>query len=95
MKKIIRLTESELKNIVEESTKRIIKEAESGGWVVDSSEAQEAYDLAVQEMGEETINSAIVRSLGDEVLAQCLAYIFRQYDFRQWQSRFDNQDDMI
>lgn len=95
MKKIIRLTESELRNIVEESTKRIIKEAESGGWVVDSSEAQEAYDLAVQEMGEETINSAIVRSLGDEVLAQCLAYIFRQYDFRQWQSRFDNQDGMI
>lgn len=95
MKKIIRLTESELRNIVEESTKRIIKEAESGGWVVDSSEAQEAYDLAVQEMGEETINSAIVRSLGDEVLAQCLAYIFRQYDFRQWQSRFDNQNEMI
>lgn len=95
MKKIIRLTESELRNIVEESTKKIIKEAESGGWVVDSSEAQEAYDLAVQEMGEETINSAIVRSLGDELLAQCLAYIFRQYDFRQWQSRFDNQDEMI
>ena len=95
MKKIIRLTESELRNIVEESTKRIIKEAESGGWVVDSSEAQEAYDLAVQEMGEETINSAIVRSLGDEVLAQCLAYIFRQYDFRQWQNRFDSQDEMI
>jgi hypothetical protein len=95
MKKIIRLTESELRNIVEESTNRIIKEAESGGWVVDSSEAQEAYDLAVQEMGEETINSAIVRSLGDEALAQCLAYIFRQYDFRQWQSRFDSQDEMI
>ena len=95
MKKVIRLTESELRNIVEESTKRIIKEAESGGWVVDSSEAQEAYNLAVQEMGEETINSAIVRSLGDEVLAQCLAYIFRQYDFREWQSRFDNQDEMI
>lgn len=95
MKKIIRLTESELRNIVEESTKRIIKEAESGGWIVDSSEAQEAYNLAVQEMGEETINSAIVRSLGDEALAQCLAYIFRQYDFREWESRFDNQDEMI
>ena len=94
MKKVIRLTEQDLRRIVNESAKRIIKEAESGGWVVDSSEAQEAYNLAVQEMGEETINSAIVRFLGDETLAQCLAYIFRQYDFKQWQSRYDDQDDM-
>ena len=87
--KIIKLTESELRDLVSESIKNIIKEAESGGWIVDSSEAQEAYKLAVQEMGEETINNAIVRCLGDEALAQCLAYIFRQYDFREWQSRFD------
>jgi histone H3/H4 len=86
--KITRLTERDLNKIVKESVKRIIKEAEDGGWVVDSSEAQEAYDLAVQEMGEETINSAIVRCLGDETLAQCLAYIFRQYDFRQWKSKY-------
>ena len=90
MKKVIRLTESDLQKIVKESAEKIIKEAESGGWVADTTEAQEAYNLAVQEMGEETINSAIVRSLGDETLAQCLAYIFRQYDFRQWQSRFED-----
>ena len=90
MKKLIRLTEKDLHRIVKESAKRVIKEAESGGWVVDSSEAQKAYELADKDMGEETINSAIVRSLGDEVLAQCLAYIFRQYDFRQWQSRYDD-----
>ena len=35
---------------MKESVNRIIKEAENGGWVVDSSEAQEAYNLAVQEM---------------------------------------------
>lgn len=73
---------------MKESVNRIIKEAENGGWVVDSSEAQEAYNLSVQEIGEEKVNSAIVRCLGDETLAQCLAYIFRQYDFREWQSRF-------
>lgn len=89
--KLIRITEQDLHKIVNESVKRVIKEAENGGWVVDSSEAQEAYNLAVQEMGEETINSAIVRCLGEETLAQCLAYIFRQYDFRQWQSRFENE----
>jgi hypothetical protein len=65
-----------------------LNEAEDGGWVVEASEAQEAYNLAVQEMGEETINAAIVRSLGDETLAECLAYIFRQYDFREWSDRF-------
>lgn len=89
MKNIIKLTEQDLRGIVENTVKKILKEAEDGGWVVDSSEAQEAYDLAVQEMGEETINSAIVRCLGDETLAQCLAYIFRQYDFRQWKSKYE------
>lgn len=86
--KRIRLTESDLHRIVKESVNRVINEAEDGGWVVETSEAQEAYNLAVQEMGEETINAAIVGSLGDETLAQCLAYIFRQYDFREWSDRF-------
>lgn len=89
MKNIIKLTEQDLRGIVENTVKKVLKEAENGGWVVDSSEAQEAYNLAVQEMGEETINSAIVRCLGDETLAQCLAYIFRQYDFRQWRSKYE------
>lgn len=89
MKNVIKLTEQDLRGIVENTVKKILKEAEDGGWVVDSSEAQEAYNLAVQEMGEETINSAIVRCLGDETLAQCLAYIFRQYDFRQWKSKYE------
>ena len=88
MKQKIRLTESDLHRIVKESVNRVINEAENGGWVVEASEAQEAYNLAVQEMGEETINAAIVGSLGDETLAQCLAYIFRQYDFREWSDRF-------
>ena len=79
--------ESIIHKAVNSSINRMLKEAESGGWIVDSSEAQEAYDLAAQELGEENINAAIVRSLGDETLAQCLAYIFRQYDFRQWQNR--------
>jgi hypothetical protein len=89
MKNIIKLTEQDLRGIVENTVKKVLKEAENGGWVVDSSEAQEAYNLAVQEMGEDTINSAIIRVLSDETLAQCLAYIFRQYDFRQWKSKYE------
>ena len=88
MKEQIKLTESDLRDIVKESENRILKEAESGGWVVDSSEAEEAYNMAAEEFGNEELNAAIVRCMSDEVLAQCLAYIFRQYDFRKWQSKF-------
>ena len=43
MKRVImRLTDKELHRIVKESVDRIVQEAESGGWVVDSSEAEEA-----------------------------------------------------
>ena len=65
--------------------KPMLKEAENGGWVVDSTEARDAYELAVREMGKDTIDSAIIRSLSDEQLSQCLAYIFRMYDFREWE----------
>ena len=87
MKQKITLTESDLHRIVEESVNRVLNEAENGGWVVDSSEAEEAYDLAAQEFGNDRLNAAIVRCLGEDALAQCLAFIFRQYDFRQWKDR--------
>lgn len=87
MKRKIKLTESKLKDIINESVKRVIIEAENGGWVVDSSEAQEAYDMAVKYMGKETIDDAIIRCLTSNQLAECLAYIFRMYDFREWSER--------
>ena len=87
MKRKIKLTESKLKDIINESIKRVVTEAENGGWVVDSSEAQEAYDMAVEYMGKETIDDAIIRCLTSDQLAECLAYIFRMYDFREWGER--------
>lgn len=87
MKRKIKLTESKLKNIINETVKRVVTEAENGGWVVDSSEAQEAYDMAVEYMGKETIDDAIIRCLTSDQLAECLAYIFRMYDFREWSER--------
>ena len=86
-KKLIKLTDSDLQRIINESVAKVLNEAENGGWVVETGEAQEAYNLAVEKMGEETINNAIIRCLNDDVLAQCLAYIFRMYDFREWQDR--------
>lgn len=82
MKKTVKLTESELKGMVT----KILNEAINGGWEVDSSEAQEAYNFAVDNLGEETINNAIIKCLSSETLAACLAYVFRMYDFREWDS---------
>lgn len=64
--------------------RRRITAAESYGWVVESYEANEAYDLAADYFGEEDLNAQIVQSLGSDELAACLAFIFRMNDFREW-----------
>ena len=81
MKKTVRITESKLRQIITEA----VMEATNGGWSVDESEAEEAYNFAVNEMGKETIDSAIIRAMPNHVLAEILAYIFRMYDFREWE----------
>lgn len=90
-----RLTENRLRNLVREAVKNALNEGESGGWIVDSSEAEEAYEFAVERMGKETVDSAIVRALGSNALADCLAYIFRMYNFTEWQSRFEDDEEDI
>lgn len=87
MKKTITITESQLKEMVKNSLmeySRHLNEAESEGWVVETDEAEEAYNLAVQEWGEEETNAMIIRCLGYTALSECLAYIFRMNDFRKW-----------
>ena len=80
--------------MIRESVKAAINEAENGGWVVETDEAEEAYEFACDRMGKETVDSAIVRSLGANQLAECLAYIFRMYDFEEWNNRDEYDDDM-
>lgn len=77
-------------------SKKSIKAAESYGWVVESWEAGEAYDLAAEYFGVEDINQQIVDCISSDELASCLAYIFRMNDFREWddfKERNDNSDD--
>lgn len=103
MKRRIRLTEGDLRKIVRESVGRILTEAESEGWVVENDEALEAYDFACEMFGKEKLDSEIVNSLGTEELAECLAYIFRMYDFDEWKQHkegreaeeFNNEDEDI
>lgn len=67
--------------------KRRFDEAESYGWVVNDWEAREAYDFACDYFGKEELDSQIVRCLGDEELAKCLAFIFRMNKFDEWENR--------
>lgn len=80
MKKVIKLSESKLRQMITEA----VMEAVNGGWEVDDSEAMDAYNLAVNTLGKEVIDDAIIRAMSSHVLAELLAYIFRQYDFREW-----------
>ena len=70
--------------------RKMINEGESYGWIVEPEEAQEAYNFAIEYFGEEELNKAIVRCLGDSALSDCLAYIFRMNEFDEWYNRNDS-----
>lgn len=92
MKKIVKINESTLQNIVIESVKRVLKEADSYGWIVDDSEADEAYEFFCNEVGEDEANRAIVRAMGSTPKAEILAYLFRMYDLKNWKSRTEKPE---
>ena len=88
-KKQIRLNESQLKQIVNECVKNVLKEANSYGWKVDTSEATLAYEYMAQEIGNDELNAAIVRAMGSSALADIMAYLLRMYDMRGWEEYRD------
>ena len=47
----------------------------------------------VNEIGEEKTNSAIVRALGNNALADVMAYLLRMYDMKGWEEYRDSQFD--
>lgn len=79
--------EKYLKNLISESVKRALKEAENGGWVVESNEVEKAMNMAIEYFGEEYVNEAIVRTLTTDQIAESLAYLFRMWDFEEWNNR--------
>lgn len=89
VKKQIRHNESQLKQIVNECVKNVLKEANSYGWEVDDSEATLAYEYMAQEIGNEELNAAIIRAMGNSALADIMAYLLRMYDMRGWEEYRD------
>lgn len=88
-KKQIRVNESQLKQIVNECVKNVLTEANSYGWEVDDSEATLAYEYMAQEIGNEDLNAAIIRAMGNSALADIMAYLLRIYDMRGWEEYRD------
>ena len=82
-----------VKKTIKKFLKKQLRESNSYGWEVDSSEAQLAYDFMVNEIGEEKTNSAIVRALGNNALADVMAYLLRMYDMKGWEEYRDSQFD--
>lgn len=74
------------------ASRRRLNCGESYGWVVDSSEAQEAYEFACEYFGKENLDDQIVYSLGNDALSDCLAYIFRMNDFDEWEAYKNGED---
>ena len=84
-KQVIRISEKQLRQIVTESAKKYLNETESYGWTVETNEAEKAYDFMAGIIGEEELNAAIKRALGDEKLAEIMAYLLRMYNMQDWE----------
>ena len=74
------------------SSRRRLNCGESYGWVVDASEAQEAYDFACEVIGKDTVDSDIVGTLSYDELSDALAYLFRMWDFTEWEAYKNGED---
>lgn len=73
-------------------SKRSIKAAESYGWVVEDSDAWDAYEFACDYFGKDYLDDQIVSGLSTEELAASLAFIFRMNEFREWDAYKNGED---
>ena len=73
--------------------KRRFNEAVNGGWEVDEREVFDAYYLACEKLGKEYVDDQIVDTLSDDELASSLAYLFRMWEFREWDEWHERKED--
>lgn len=87
---ILKITEKESKQI---SRRKGLKEAESYGWEVPDDMANEAYEFACEYFGKDEMNQQIINCISNEELASCLAFLFRNWDFREWNEYLEGNDE--
>ena len=76
--------------IVEEKP---VKAGESYGWYVDPNEAWDKLQLWVDAVGAEQALDDIAKAMGADELSECLAFIFRNNDFREGLSEDDSEEE--
>jgi hypothetical protein len=86
----LRINEKESKQI---SRRKGLKEAESYGWEVPDDMANEAYEFACDYFGKDEMNQQIINCISNEELAACLAYLFRMWDFREWDEYLEGNNE--
>ena len=89
-KQQIKLTESQFRQLINECVKKLVNEANSYGWEVETEDAELAYDFMAEQIGNEELNAAIVRAMGYEPLSQIMAYLLRMYDMKGWEEYRDS-----
>lgn len=75
-----------------QTSRKAVTAAESYGWVVDDNEAWDAYEFACEYLGKDYVDDAIINTLSTEDIASSLAYLFRMWDFREWENRFEDEE---
>lgn len=70
-----------------------VKSGESYGWIVNNEDAWDKLWLFVDYFGEKEALEALARAMGNEDLADNLAYIFRMYDFKEGCSDYEPEED--
>lgn len=74
------------------SSKLNKKAGESYGWYVDSSEAWDKLQLWIDTVGAEAALDDIAHAMGADELSECLAFIFRNNDFREGCSDYEEEE---
>ena len=74
-------------------SKKSIKSGESYGWVVNPEDAQEKLQLWIDTVGAEAALDDIAKAMGTDELSSCLAFIFRNNDFREGCSDYEPEDE--
>ena len=70
-----------------------VKSGESYGWVVNPEDAWDKLQLWIDTVGAEAALDDIAKAMGTEELSSCLAFIFRNNDFKEGCSDFESEDD--
>lgn len=70
-----------------------VKSGESYGWYVDAGEAWDKLQLWIDTVGAEAALDDLAKAMGTDELSECLAFIFRNNDFKEGCSDYEPEEE--